>query len=85
MRKYSESAFESTCVNEKGMMPLALQILARYEHADDSDDNDEDDDDDEEDDDGGRINMVGMPHPLADTADHNAEGPPARSWGPEGP
>ena len=53
-------------------MPLALQILAIYEHADDSDDNDEDDDDDEEDDDGGRINMVGMPHPLADTADHNA-------------
>ena len=67
MRKYRESAFESTCVNEKGMMPLALQILARYEHADDSHDNDEDNDDD-----GGRINMVGMPHPLADTADHNA-------------
>ena len=52
-------------------MPLALQILARYEHDDDSDDNDEDDDDDD-DDDGGRINMGGMPHPLADTADHNA-------------
>ena len=53
------------------MMPLALQILARYEHDDDSDDNDEDDDDDD-DDDGGRINMGGMPHPLADAADHNA-------------
>ena len=51
-------------------MTLGPADLAKFEHNDDSDDNDGDDDDDY--DDGGRVDMGGMHHPLADTADHNA-------------
>ena len=55
-------------------MTLGPADLAKFEHDDDCDDNDEDDDNDDydDDDDGGRVDMGGMHHPLADTADHNA-------------